>query len=289
MMSLEQVFMEILWNCLSQVQANATVVLRGEDTEGVHQMRVGLRRFRSCLTLFNRHMPCEVTQAVRNDLRLLLNPLGPARDWDVFLAEHLRPMTESLPEVHPLQRVRAAAEQRRLEHYGKLHLLIRSRDYGRLILKVASWIACRQWQQGMAPEVLARFQAPAVAEADRLLSRGHNRVVRRGKGIGHMPEADLHRLRIAVKKQRYATEFFQPLFRGKAARRYRKALVGLQDVLGHLNDAVTAETLLKELGPSCDPQALAYVAGWHARGTIDLRARLAKAWRPFTARKRFWK
>nr|WP_321803708.1 CHAD domain-containing protein [Burkholderia sp. BCC1993] len=78
-----------------------------------------------------------------------------------------------------------------------------------------------------------------------------------------------HRARIAVKKVRYATEFFASLCARRAVRSYVDALTGLQDDLGWRNDAVVAERLLKAL-PRTAPVAAPGAA--FARGFPAARA-----------------
>jgi len=71
-----------------------------------------------------------------------------------------------------------------------------------------------------------------------------------------------HRLRIAFKKLRYALEFFAPVLPRKRLKPYQEGLVAIQDLLGKLNDQVTAERLLKELHPMAEPDPL--TSGWIA-------------------------
>ena len=49
-----------------------------------------------------------------------------------------------------------------------------------------------------------------------------------------LPEADLHRLRLMAKKQRYIADFFRGVLPRKATGRYIAALGQIQDVLGSL-------------------------------------------------------
>jgi inorganic triphosphatase YgiF len=63
---------------------NHAVAEKGSDPEGVHQMRVALRRLRTICALFRRDIPSPSFQAVNSEARWLMQQLGPARDWDVF-------------------------------------------------------------------------------------------------------------------------------------------------------------------------------------------------------------
>ena len=50
-------------------------------------MRVALRRLRSAIKVFRPVIQSERLAVIRDDLRWLLDQLGPARDSEVFLAE----------------------------------------------------------------------------------------------------------------------------------------------------------------------------------------------------------
>jgi len=189
-----------------------------------------------------------------------------------------------------VQVLRAASVERRNQHYHELQQMLGSREAHAIMLKLAAWVACKSWRQAMTPEELERLQRPLPAVARKMLSRGHKRIVRRADGVRRTDMEALHQLRIDVKKQRYATEFLFSLYGRKAARRYRNALRDLQDTLGHLNDAATAERLLSELAELRIPaEAHAYMQGWFARGRANDLSRFDSVWKRFAKRKRFWK
>ena len=79
-MTVEQAAHAILLNCLNQIEANRAQVAGGQSPESVHQMRVGLRRLRSALDLFNDVI--RPGSRLRREIEWLGNELGPARDWD---------------------------------------------------------------------------------------------------------------------------------------------------------------------------------------------------------------
>src|SRR5215510_1707162 len=74
------------------------------------------------------------------------------------------------------------------------------------------------------------------------------KVRKRGKQLAHLNANKRHKLRIQVKKLRYAAEFFSGLFQDKKAMRRQKkfmpALKRLQDGLGDLNDIAVDERLI---------------------------------------------
>jgi CHAD domain-containing protein len=123
-----------------------------------------------------------------------------------------------------------------------------------------------------------------------VLARGHKQIRKKGADLSALDEESRHLLRIHIKKQRYAVEFFESLYPRKAVRRYREALRDLQDLLGHYNDAATALRLLDDLnGDGVGPENRAFVDGWYAHACMELDHRLTSAWSVFARRKRFWK
>jgi CHAD domain-containing protein len=113
-----------------------------------------------------------------------------------------------------------------------------------------------------------------------------------GRGHAQLDTAGLHLLRIEIKKLRYAAEFFSRLWERKAVREYTAALAALQELLGSLNDAATAERLCEALrepagGPDC-AEALGLVRGWAAGSARAQLARLPEAWDAFRKSACFW-
>jgi len=99
-------------------------------------------------------------------------------------------------------------------------------------------------------------------------------------------------VRIALKRLRYAMDFFRPLFAEKRAKPFASQLSKLQDAFGHLNDVATAEALLQRVAAdSADPglhRAAGMVLGWHARGAESTEPELLAQWDAFRAVRPFW-
>ncbi|WP_367185347.1 CYTH domain-containing protein [Rugamonas sp.] len=56
--SVADAMLAIFHNCLAQIQGNEAGVIHSDNAESVHQMRVGVRRLRSALKLFEASAPC---------------------------------------------------------------------------------------------------------------------------------------------------------------------------------------------------------------------------------------
>jgi len=64
--------------------------IAGADPEYLHQMRVALRRLRTAFDIFADAAPDAA--GLDGELRWLSRALERARDWDVFVADTLKPM-----------------------------------------------------------------------------------------------------------------------------------------------------------------------------------------------------
>ena len=91
-----QAFAAIIGECLAQIEANARGMSHGVDPEWIHQMRIGVRRLRACLSLMRRMVATARVEPLRVELHWLAHALGPARDSDVFTLETLPAFTAAL-------------------------------------------------------------------------------------------------------------------------------------------------------------------------------------------------
>ncbi|GEO36128.1 inorganic triphosphatase [Skermanella aerolata] len=290
----EQALASIMRNCLSHAVLNEAAALKGEDAEGIHQMRVALRRLRSALGLFRDLMPADQYDFLSGEVKWLAGELGHARNWDVFLADLLAPVEEALGGDEPTKALHCTALASRTRAYEQAHAAILSPRYTVLLLRLGGWLESRSWRQQPLSEEAARLFAPVRELSDGLLAKRHRKARKRGAGFADLAPAERHQLRIALKKLRYAAEFFRSLYGDKEVARYLKRLSALQDDLGHLNDVATAEMLMGRLaGESAEGEGLwriggGMVIGWHARGVTQLEPCLVRDWHKFAKATPFW-
>ena len=277
---------------LRQIEANRAAAALGEDPEGVHQMRVGVRRFRAALSLFKGVLPADAIAPLRDELRWLASELGRCRDLDVFQIELLEPLIAHRPFDGALKELRDEVQHSRANAQASLRSVLAEPRTTRLLLTLGRWVSGRGWRDQPLSERSARIFAPARDEARRLLARRDRRARRLGRRPEERSIPELHALRIELKKLRYASEFLASVFPDGDAPGFAKRLAGLQDVLGALNDAATAEQLLGPLTTDDAPvervHALGFVAGWANRGAEDHLARLSVRWKRFRRADRFW-
>lgn len=292
--SAEDVLCASMEEGLRHLIGNEDCVLTRGDSEGIHQMRVALRRMRALLTTVKKLLPRGVHEDLASDLKDAASALGPARDWDVFVDALLPPVAAAFngtPEQAALATLRTHADQRRRDGYQQADRMIASMAYARLLTDALYWVGNRVWRSdGAGP-----LDAPATTVAAQVLARRHAHLQKAAKGLANLSTEQRHRLRIAVKKTRYAAAFFQPLYAPKKTHGYIQALRALQDHLGHLNDLTNAQRMMAELVQSaCGVQcktlshAAGLVEGWYAHAQSTREAELLAAWKTFTRAKAFW-
>jgi CHAD domain-containing protein len=131
----------------------------------------------------------------------------------------------------------------------------------------------------------------ARRELQRRLRKAEDKLDRLGK----LDAKHRHKLRIALKKLRYATGHFEGLFDGPKARRkaFKKALKALQSSLGKLNDIRVHGKLAHDYddsGRSTAPKAFAMgvIVGEEGALEKDLLAEAKAAAEKLAALKPFW-
>jgi len=276
-----EAFRRIATTCVAHLRANEACARLGEDPEGVHQMRVASRRLRSAISVFRDGLPGAWSGRLAREVRWLTGEMAPAREWDVFLAETLTPLRKSLPDDPSLALLDERAVDARREAYGRVRDALLGPRYTRLLLDLARALA-EGWEATV----------PVVAAAREVLSVRHEKALRAGANLARLDAEGLHRLRIRMKQLRYAVEFFDGLFHGKAPRKYASALSRIQDCLGLLQDVAVTEPLVGSLVKGEQKDTLAHaaglVSGWQAAAARRARGRMEERFERFTSRKRFW-
>lgn len=256
--------------------------------EPVHQMRVALRRLRSCLSLFRPAVQCELTQAVATELQTLGARLGPARDWDVFVTETAPAMMAAVPEDARLTRLFRAADRRRQACHTALRAFLDSPAFRRLGIELAWLAGAASWRDALATQDILRGELRPFADA--ALDRRLRKLMAAGEDIESLDGAALHAVRLRAKRMRYGAEIFAPVYPGKASRRSVRRLSALQQSLGELNDGTVAAGLMTDLGGPAGRHAYAVgiVQGFAAARAAVGRERALRAWDRFRRQQPFW-
>ncbi len=226
---------------LGAVLANIAAA-EGENAEGIHQLRVGLRRLRSVLVMFAPMLERHVGDLFATELRRLGQVFGARRDHDVFWLETLPALAQD-GGTDWSDLLRTRAQEARADALPPVMETLHGASFTGLALGLAAWFEAGMTQPDMlgAGPWTRRLDAVAPDLLDRLARKVARRATRIDGSEG------LHDLRKALKKLRYATEFVAGLYDGDAVKTYRKRCATLQDRLGAINDARVAQTLAAAL------------------------------------------
>lgn len=278
-------FKEIVWECIHQLQLNQNVVLHTSDIEGVHQMRIALRRLRSAFSLFKLILGHKKCAFILSELKWLSNILGKARDIDVLLTQTIPAISKQLKHHPGLLTLQQLALKRQAKVYGFTREALLSWRYHCLLLTVCSWLENEQWKQSKK-----HYQLPSVAT--RTLNKFHKQLLRHNGSLTEMSAEDRHATRIASKRLRYAAEFFMSLYPVKDCARFIKILTQVQECLGQINDITVAERLLDELNSSqSDTQSIEAIQLFkqgNAGAAVQNIAKINPIWKQLTSTRPFW-
>lgn len=249
----------------------------GVDPEGVHQMRVAVRRMRAALKA---ESDIPGADALQEELKWLGASLGNVRDLDVQI-EHLRAQAADFADEEKAaveQLLKGLLTDRRRARQRMLGVL-RSRRYAALLEQLNGLAANELPVNGAAPGTTKKQWAANLAG---LIKRPYRKLTKAADALGaDPPDDDLHALRIQGKRLRYAAELAAPAG-GKPVEKLIKATKGLQDVLGDHQDAVIAEQevrrLLAELGDTIEVNVV-FVAGRLVERERARRADCRARWR----------
>lgn len=236
--SVDDGFTRLAGSVLAHLLANQPAALRGEQTEGVHQMRVAIRRLRSLLVLFAPLVEEYGRRRFTGELRRLGDCLGLARDWDVLASETLPQAEADGVDRGWIEPLRIAADGQRHAAHQAAKKAIGEPEFARFVL------AFRLWSGGPAVALAPHDRnLPLRQLAPHLLDRLEDKVAKRLDRSDADDPASLHALRKSTKKLRYGIEYLDALLGSKASRYVKRCNV-LQRKLGALNDLETAQRRL---------------------------------------------
>ena len=289
--TVETMLQEVGRACLGQLVGNEPAAVAGV-TEGVHQMRVAIRRLRSALAAVKPMLSEEHYAWANGAAKSFATALGSTRDWDVLAEELLRPVSEAMPEEEELKLLSRELSRRRRSAYAKAKEAIAAPEYTATILRLGRWFEARAWRDQPVSEQSAALVASIKELAPALLARRHRQAMKRSKRFMSLAPPERHRLRIALKKLRYTIELLECLFEGKDVRRYLKSLKAMQNDLGHANDVRTAHEMLAPMSADSEAkaatEAAGIVLGWHMHQLLDQEKALRARVRRFRRAAVFW-
>lgn len=206
------------------------------DPERVHQLRVATRRTLAAFAAFREFVPAKHRTWFEKRLRRIRHAAGTTRDLDVLTSDLARPMA---PSAEKEPRMMAARARMRL-----VAMLSKRRDMSREPIRhIREDLVAAGWPDRverlidavLSQESTEPFATYARRRFPSLLDQFFKRADRKLEAAD-----DLHRLRIAGKKLRYAVEIFSVAFPTSTRTACQDALERLQETLGKFTDHAAA-------------------------------------------------
>jgi CHAD domain-containing protein len=222
-------------------------LVRRDEPDALHQMRVATRRLRSTLKTFGQVLRAEDTGPLGDELKWLAGVLGASRDAEV-MAGRLQASLDELPPELIMGPVRARVRA----HFAPVEAesraaVLEALDGDRYLSLLDSLDALL-----VDPPLTPEARRPAAEVLPAAVRHARRRLRRRMRRARHTPagpgrDTALHEARKAAKRTRYAAEAVSPAF-GKPARHFAKRVKTVQSVLGDHHDGVVARAMIRDLG-----------------------------------------
>jgi triphosphatase len=274
---------------LGHLLSNHPAAILAKDAEGLHQMRVAIRRLRTALVMFDEHLEPRAAAKFEAELRQLGLTFGEARDWDVFVLETIPEAIENGVDGEWLGLLKAPGEAERQRAHRLVEDAAASPKFTGFVLALPAWTEGSVWSPpGRDRKAAAR---PLRALAPAMLDRLERKARKRGSVIAQRGPEELHALRKTMKKLRYGVEYLAGLYDSKEVKRYRRACEGLQEVLGTINDAAATERIAAKLAEEGRPDLvppIGALAKWNEARRRKACSHLDKVWKEFRGATPFW-
>jgi len=283
-----QAFRHIFGSVLGHMLSNIDAAQQGEP-EGVHQIRVAVRRMRAALALFKPRLQPDTADRFNEDLHRLGRIFGAARDWDVFVLETLPEAEKTADAGSRFEPLRHAAEAARAVAHCGLRAELDAPSFTRAVFGMAGWIA--EGSGGPPLSGTKTLETRIDHVAPELLHRMRHKVIKRGRHLDHASREQLHSLRKAIKKLRYSVEFLETLYRHKQVKAYLKPCKELQKILGAVNDAAATPMLAERLHEADSDELRSLIgklAEWTTKRGENARSDLSDPWHELRSADPFW-
>ena len=269
------------WHILAASKAWGELLTCTNERNLVRQLRVKLRRLRSCLTFFKELLPAASFEQYKQLVKRWTTVLGAAREYDVALLtcmkiRHAQKGEDSTEEVSRLEEVlqecRAKASKK----------ILSSSKLNGVTLQLAEMLLLMQ--NAIIPENYRELRLKAFIRlrlglwCDKLMTL-------KEKYPEFSDMEQLHKLRLKVKRFRYGLQGVPEIYLPNSLLR---SLKSLQDMLGLLHDDYVNDMLIGEIMQQYPEDAAlqyegAMFCGWERAKAEAALASLPELWDNFTA------
>ena len=257
--SLGEAYLECANDCVNQIIRNSTFLAAVDGMkpsadqciEYVHQVRVGIRRLRTCWKLFGK--AATPPKPLRDELVATFRELGQARDQDVIQRELLPRLVQAgmPPDDGFCVSLGEQGTQARSELAARAAFQLMLLDLLEHLVLFGDNLAQN-----------SRLARPAAPVLSKKLNKWLEEIRRKAPSFLEAGWDERHLMRKRVKRLRYSMEFAQGTLDQACLAPLRSALVSAQKALGQLNDIYVAAEYYR--GAGAKHAAAMFALGWLA-------------------------
>jgi inorganic triphosphatase YgiF len=257
---LAEAALRVLREAFSHCTANLHGLMHSDDPELVHQARIGWRRFKTALKLFNKSAGCQA-RAELKALRPMLNTLGALRDLEVTSLQTLPMLANAYTDGDPIRKAHwrameqafgQAADQKR----DALHAELLDHRVGSALLAVTRWLEVDLVEAAGSTATNRKHELQDWAREH--IKRWHTQLKKALAQARQHPES-AHRARILAKRLRYGIEAVRPLLTKRRAKHWHLQASRIQAEIGTDRDLRQALHLAAQM--KVDPSLLDFLRG----------------------------
>ena len=274
------------WHIYAASKAWGELLTCTNERNLVRQLRVKLRRLRSCLTFFKELLPATYFEQYKMLVKRWTNVLGDAREYDVALLTcmKIRNAQKSEVAVEEISRLEEVLQEYRAKASTKI---LSSNKLNAVTLQLVEMLLVMQ--NTALPKEFADMRLKTFIRLRLGLWCGKLMTLQE-KYPEFSDMEQLHKLRLKVKRFRYGLQGVPEIYLPNSLLRSLKTL---QDTLGLLHDDYINDMLIGEIMQQYHDDAVlqyegAMFCGWERAKADALLASLPGLWDNFTAQLSEW-
>jgi len=200
---------------LDILKKKAQNIQRRRNIEDIHDLRVSSRRIRTCLNIFGDYLPAKKNKIWLRDVKEITQSYGKVRDLDVQidLVNQIYKTVDDRNIQPGLRRIRLRLNQKRKIRQAEMQQITKS------VLENTSLIEMQAWANSVLEVELASDHSKSP-----LFQLGYKQIQKRLDEFLFFEVflfdssriEELHQMRIAAKRLRYALEVFSELYESKS-------------------------------------------------------------------------
>lgn len=274
-----------------QILGNWSRIFTSEDPEVAHQLRVGLRRLRTCLRIFKPYADGPDLHTLSRAARDLGRVVGQLRNADVIIADIVMPAVEDIGMNSRHEALISYLQDAQGEQRRFVRTMLAGEQWTRLKLNCMLFDQAVERACHNGKSNADGMELGPIAKA--ALDKCWKHVKRRGRGFSRHRIEERHDMRKSLKTMRYASDYLMPVYAGPEPKAFFRKLRKLQNVFGYLNDVAMADELAAKIAAEFAAdndlsKSVTRICKWHKRRAGKEMRKADRRWRALKDGSGFW-